>query len=307
MIMLTKNDIDKLTIKTFEPDFIALGNSDDDDPGVIKGIDITRIGNGPIERLNISRDFEIICVFFGEADVTVSDKRYRVSDGALVVIAPGISYSIHIPDNASAIDITIGKQTFNDELYRVIFYNSSLSSFFSRAMWGDTFQDCMVLNKFINKYLYECIEMLVSEFQFPGEYSGVKMINILMTLIGYMSEGGKNEYVVTGKVIKKYDQLPRILDYIDKNFRTVTLEELAGHFHYTVPYVSKLIKTSTGLTFTEIISKKKFEVCRSLLVTTDLKINKIAALAGYQNTDHFNRSFKKRVGVTPSDYKKTIN
>ena len=313
--MLSKNDINKLEIKKRNPDITALGcteySADDritnDSAGDSFGLTITRLENSPIEMQDISREFEILYVHSGKMRLTVSEKKYILSDGATAVIAPGVSYSYDKTETASVVDITVCRSFFNEELYKAVLYNSALSSFLARAAWGDTYNDCFISAKFTDKYLYEILEMLVTEYQFRGEFSRMKMTNLLITAIGYMSDSGSDEFSITGKVIKKYDQLPRILEYIDNNFRTVTLEELAGHFHYTVPYVSKLIKTSTGLTFTDIISRKKFEMCRSLLTTTDLKINKIAELAGYQNTDHFNRSFKKRVGITPSDYKKKLS
>ena len=42
---------------------------------------------------------------------------------------------------------------------------------------------------------------------------------------------------------------------------------------------------------------------RSLIRSTSLSIEKIAAQVGYQNAEHFNRLFRKKYGLTPVQYR----
>jgi len=45
------------------------------------------------------------------------------------------------------------------------------------------------------------------------------------------------------------DRLISILNYIQSNYKTVTLEDVAVEFHLSEPYISKYIKDKSGKTF----------------------------------------------------------
>lgn len=47
----------------------------------------------------------------------------------------------------------------------------------------------------------------------------------------------------------KDDRLIAMINYIQANYRTVTLESMAKEFHLSTPYVSKYIPGKTGKTF----------------------------------------------------------
>ena len=83
----------------------------------------------------------------------------------------------------------------------------------------------------------------------------------------------------------------------------VSLDDIAGKFHFTKPYVSKYIKVKSGKTFTEIITDIKLKKAKTLLKNESMHIDVIAANVGYQNVEHFNRLFKKRYGMTPGQYR----
>ena len=82
------------------------------------------------------------------------------------------------------------------------------------------------------------------------------------------------------------------------------LEEIAEQFHFSKEYTSRLIKSSTGRTFTQIHRNIRMNKATTLLANTNITINSIAEEIGYLNPEHFNRTFKKVYGMSPGDYRK---
>lgn len=61
--------------------------------------------------------------------------------------------------------------------------------------------------------------------------------------------------------------------------------------------------TRHGMTFSEYVHKCRIEKSCDLLIKTGNKVADIAAEAGYQDMKFFNRLFKKKTGMTPSQYR----
>jgi AraC family L-rhamnose operon transcriptional activator RhaR len=59
----------------------------------------------------------------------------------------------------------------------------------------------------------------------------------------------------------------------------------------------------TGMSFTEFVHKSRIEASRELLRTTADKVAVIAQRVGYKDIKFFNRLFKNRTGMTPSEYR----
>ncbi len=94
-----------------------------------------------------------------------------------------------------------------------------------------------------------------------------------------------------------------VIEYISRNFRDVTLDRVAAEFNYSFSYTSKLIKQRTGLGFSKLLSNIRLEKSCELLASSDIPVQDIAAECGYNNIEHFHRSFKTAFGVTPSSYR----
>lgn len=99
------------------------------------------------------------------------------------------------------------------------------------------------------------------------------------------------------------ERLIAMQNYIQSNYQTVTLEDMAIHFHLSEPYVSKYIKEKSGKTFGELVQSIRMKKARSLLRNSNMIVENISYTIGYQNVEHFIRLFKKRYEMTPIQYR----
>ena len=103
------------------------------------------------------------------------------------------------------------------------------------------------------------------------------------------------------------ERMMEIMNFIQTNYLTVTLEELAEKFHLTEPYLSKYIKEKSGKTFGENLQNIRMKRAKSLLKNSGMTVENIAYAVGYQNVEHFNRTFKKKFEMTPIQYRNSKN
>ena len=101
------------------------------------------------------------------------------------------------------------------------------------------------------------------------------------------------------------DRLMAMLNYIQTNYQTVTLEDMAKQFHLSEPYISKYIKDKSGKTFGEHVANTRMKRAKTLLKNGNMTVENISYAIGYQNVEHFNRTFKKTFEMTPLQYRNT--
>lgn len=99
----------------------------------------------------------------------------------------------------------------------------------------------------------------------------------------------------------------KVLIQIDSDLAAdLTLRTLSGLLHVNPSYLSTIFKKETGQTLTEYVTGKRIEHAIFLLNSTNMQIQTIAQYCGIPDICYFTKIFKKVVGKSPSEYKKTI-
>jgi 2-isopropylmalate synthase len=98
-------------------------------------------------------------------------------------------------------------------------------------------------------------------------------------------------------------RMNEILNFIQENYTSITLENLSEHFHLSKPYMSKYIKEKSGETFGDIVKNIRMKKAKTLLKNTSMTVENISRTLGYDNVEHFSRSFKKTFDMTPIQYR----
>ncbi len=108
---------------------------------------------------------------------------------------------------------------------------------------------------------------------------------------------------VSKKKLNLDPRMQEIQNYIQTNYRTVTLSDLSEKFYLSTPYLSKYIKEKTGMTFSDMVTELRMQHACSMLKSQGLTIEQIAEEVGYPSVEHFSRQFKKIFGITPAAYR----
>ncbi|WP_391573594.1 response regulator [Cohnella sp.] len=93
--------------------------------------------------------------------------------------------------------------------------------------------------------------------------------------------------------------------YIDAHYMDdFSLKDVAEKVYLTPTYFSSLFKMKTGKTFVEYMNEVRIDHGKRLLRETPIKTYEIAEQVGFGSIQHFNKTFRISVGVTPSEYRK---
>lgn len=102
--------------------------------------------------------------------------------------------------------------------------------------------------------------------------------------------------------------IDNVKKYIQTHYmRELTLDRLSSLFYLNPSYLSHLFKEYTSQNLTDYINQIRIEQAKSILVSSNEKINKITKRLGFENEKYFFRIFKKLTGLTPDQYRKAGN
>ena len=95
------------------------------------------------------------------------------------------------------------------------------------------------------------------------------------------------------------------LKFVNEHFLyDITLDEVAKAISCHPVSLSRVFRAATGCSFPDYLNLRRCYYAKTLLETTDGKINEIAVLAGFGSTRNFNRCFQKTFSITPSKHRK---
>ena len=99
--------------------------------------------------------------------------------------------------------------------------------------------------------------------------------------------------------------LKRVHCALDQNIGNAAYQSahLSTEMHLSRTQLYRKLKEFTGSTFTEMMLEKRIDRAKDLISKSDLNITAIAFELGYCDPSYFVKVFKKKVGVTPSEFK----
>lgn len=96
-----------------------------------------------------------------------------------------------------------------------------------------------------------------------------------------------------------------VLEYLSLHFtEEVRMDDLVKALNYSKAHISALFRNDTGLTIMQYMARMRCEKAAELLVNTEISIQNISMLVGYEDSNYFVKVFRREMGDTPSGYRK---
>lgn len=104
------------------------------------------------------------------------------------------------------------------------------------------------------------------------------------------------------------EYVEKAVNYICSNYSSpVSIEEIAGLLSIDRRHLGRLFTVQTGITPKEYLINVRLRNAADLLRSSDYPIMEIAQLVGYDDCGSFLKIFKKKYGMTPSQFRKSGN
>lgn len=128
-----------------------------------------------------------------------------------------------------------------------------------------------------------------------GEEVGDATLLLILNAFGRQSEG----------MDEKDALVQQIRECIEEEiYQPLTVSQIAEKLKYDGDYLTRIIKSVTGMTMKEYINARRIEIAKSLLCTSSYRISQIANIIGYENVNLFTKFFLYHEKISPLGYRK---
>ncbi len=98
-----------------------------------------------------------------------------------------------------------------------------------------------------------------------------------------------------------------IVDYLERNLSDkITLDDLCAQFSISRTQMNILFKRTVGVGIIGYLNKTKIDRAKTYIREDVYNLTEISNLLGYSSVHYFSRQFKSTVGMSPSEYARTI-
>jgi len=112
--------------------------------------------------------------------------------------------------------------------------------------------------------------------------------------------------VLTEGSPEEQERLKRVDLFMKRNLhRPLGRDDCAEVVSLSPSHLAHVYRRATGVTLNRRLTQLRMEKARELLLNSTLPITHIALEVGYSSFSHFTRLFKREIGVTPTDYRRT--
>ena len=245
------------------------------------------------EDIHFHQDIEILYIVEGETAVKEGG-TYRLGKDDIAVINSNQPHAYSSARNTIAFRILIPYRIFRKlirEEYFIFCCNSVLY----------TSRDDRDLRILIETLLLRYLNM---EYADLSEIASLLFQIIHKLTADYRMDKDSLKIYLKERMSEKID---RILNYINHYYcEPLSLTDVAAHFQVSETYLSRYFKKKTGQNFINYLNEVRIENAALELRGTDASITNIAMDSGFSTPSVLNRYFKKKYGITPSEYRKQI-
>jgi len=164
----------------------------------------------------------------------------------------------------------------------------------------------------------ESYERIVLSFieEFPEDKRAQIRYDLFFTYLEARNFQGifKNMYIYLAKYIdgrkeelsvKKSRPINEAISFIRDNFsKDISLEDTAGAANVSPAYLSSIFKEKMGMGYSDYLTDVRLDRAKKLLTDSSISIKELAGQVGYNDEKYFSKTFKKKVGIKPTDYRR---
>ncbi|ETA73266.1 AraC family transcriptional regulator [Ligilactobacillus equi] len=241
----------------------------------------------------------------GQCHQVINGEKYDLKENYLLVMDRDAIHTYgYMNKNDLLVNILIDLQQVPKEFIEILNFNNELATFFYNALDENAnHTNFLIFDLNASEFTSDFLKVLI--------YHGFKNNSISHNqerlFFSAIADLPTPKISSINSLHKANIELHNIMNFIDKNYTTVSMDILSKEFGYNKNYLSNKIKQASGSSFSDLVARKRLVVAQNLLQNSDYPIEKISEYVGFKNPSSLFRIFKYLLGTTPEKFRKNTD
>lgn len=246
---------------------------------------------------------EVLLVHEGTGHIIVNQKTYEMKPGRLFVFQP---YQLHKVSAAVSPDkpyvrtiLFLHPRDFDTALRPFPSLHAVLEQ-----LWRSSHTEPVIDLHADLPYL----EQLIARYHNrpSGEHRMAEEENMTLLLLQLLEAISRRRHIPERMEYRMLTHSEQAMQWIETHYASeIGLDDIAEALHLSKFYLSRLFRNETGSSLSDYLTARRIKQACRLLYTSSYSVEHIAAEVGYPNASYFIRTFKKTMGITPLQYRKS--
>lgn len=249
--------------------------------------------------------FEIACLVEGSCSHYINGQQQHLSQGDILIMAPGTIHAIHAADDdCLLINILIRSSTFNSAFLNTLTNKTILGDFFRKTLYHNKEHSYLLFHAGHDESLFRILEYLYREEYSDKRYKNAVKNQIAELFFSLLLRSHEKDVFIPNPTGENDEpDFVFLLKYMEHNYQSISLKEMADFFHYSERHLIRLIQDYTGMSFSKNIRQIRLNHAAALLEGSELSVSEISEQVGYSNVSHFRKLFIERFSMPPQEYR----
>lgn len=233
---------------------------------------------------------ELLYVMKGEGQYIVNGRKYIVRSGNLIICNENVLHG----------ETLFSKHTM--ESYCCVIDDIQFPGLPKNTLSKPEWNPVLYFSEDRKELEHILLALLELHTQPENQETCFYLANALLTLVYKRLYRRQHQNDSSGRSTEEFIQ--SIMQFLDEHYMNpIQLQDLSEQFHMSQFYLSHLFKTETGLPPMKYVMYRKIGESQNLLMNTQLPIAVIGEKLGFNDNCHFSTTFKRYVGLTPTQYR----
>ncbi len=219
--------------------------------------------------------YELSFILSGTMTYYINNKKIVLNKGDILFLSPGLIRRRPKIQNCDYISYNYRNTDINTEYYTLPLHISN----------GISAEILMILRA-------------GDEVHFNNPYELELLEPILKCLLQCILNNCKMEQI--SDIVKNIKQY--VIDHLNEQ---ITLEQISKSLFFSTVYCSSVFKKEMGISIIDYCLNEKIKLAKKLIIE-NVELKSISEQLGFSTYNYFSRTFKKREGITPMQYKRNF-
>lgn len=254
------------------------------------------------KKINISLHshsfYEVIfCRTSDRVEYLVGSKRYKLTGGDIIIVAPGVSHMPILPDDMQYpydrdilwVNSDFMKQTSD------LFPNSRIRTMKDVLLLRTKGTGWGYIGDFFTDGIKETLGQKIGYDNIITAYAMLIISHVLRATSETSDQSFKPE---------KPTMINALIEYIEGHLdENLSLDDVAAHFYVSRGTINNLFRQSMDSTFYKFVTQRRL-ILAKILINEGENMAEISRKCGFTDYSTFYKAFKKEFGISPREFAK---